>query len=134
MNFIDRCELLMTHAWMVRTFIKHCEEVEEFPELMVVARSIFDLGRALETRTGDQDAYLKMLRKKLPKLRQAVEHFEREAPQASTHMNFIMAAKSIRGVYEDLNLLAAQATIATTSRSETEPDTMEAHDDDDDTD
>lgn len=107
MNLVDRCEQLMTHAWMVRTFIKHCEEVEEFPELMVVARSIFDLGRALETRTGDPDAYLKMLRKKLSKFRQAIEQFEREAPQASTHTNFVMAARSIRTVYEDLVQLAA---------------------------
>jgi len=106
--FVERCEKLMAHAWMVRTFIKHCEEVEDFTELMHVARSIFDLGRALEPRIDDPAAYLKMLRKKLPKLRQAIEQFAVDAPQASTHMNFIMAVASIQAVYEDLQVAAEE--------------------------
>ena len=32
---VVRCEQLMSHAWMVRTFVKHSSEVEDFPELNV---------------------------------------------------------------------------------------------------
>jgi hypothetical protein len=92
---------------MVRTFIKHCEEVEEFPELMEVARVIFDLSRALGPRADDPDAYLKMLGKKLPKLRAAVEQFAHDAPLASTHTNFEQAVLSAQAAYEDLTRLAA---------------------------
>ena len=40
----------MAHAWMVRTFIKHCDEVEDFPELMGIVRAVFDMSRAIENK------------------------------------------------------------------------------------
>ena len=41
---VARCQQLLAHAWMVRTFVKHSPEVEEFPELMGIVRS--EIGRA----------------------------------------------------------------------------------------
>jgi len=99
---VQRCQTIMAHAWMVRTFVKHSEEVEEFPELMGIVRAVFDTSRALETRVDDQDAYLKMLRKKIGKLRKAAEQFSHDAPLASGHTNFQQAVISINACVEEL--------------------------------
>lgn len=99
----------MAHAWMVRTFVKHSPEAEDFPELMGIARTIFDLSRALETRVADPSGYFRMLGKKLHRLRTAIEQFAVDAPQASTHTNFAQAVISIRGVYETLVILLEQS-------------------------
>ena len=50
---VARCQIILAHAWMVRTFVKHSEVVEDFPELMHIVRTVFDTCRALETRKGD---------------------------------------------------------------------------------
>ena len=92
---VARCQTIMAHAWMVRTFVKHSPEVETFPELMEIVRSVFDLSRALETRVGDPPGYLQMLKKKIGKLRKAAEKFRHDAPLASTHTNFQQAVVSM---------------------------------------
>lgn len=102
---VARCQTVMAHAWMVRTFIKHSDEVEDFPELMGIVRAVFDTSRALETRVEDPAGYLKMLRKKLNKLRKAVEQFREDAPQASTHTNFQQAVISVAACVDDLQSL-----------------------------
>ncbi|MGB0738740.1 MAG: amidohydrolase [Planctomycetaceae bacterium] len=83
-----RSQQIMSHAWMIRTFIKHCDEVEDFPELNEMARVIFDVFRAVETQLRDPVSYFRTLRKKLAKLRSAAEQFEKDAWKASTHTNF----------------------------------------------
>lgn len=111
---VRRCEQVMAHAWMVRTFIKHCEEVEEFPELMNMARVAFDTARALETRIDDPAKYLHMLRKKLGKLSRAADQFRIDAPEASGHMNFRQAVISMDACVEQLRelLLEGDAALA----------------------
>lgn len=106
-DFVTRCQQLMAHAWMVRTFIKHCEEADDFPDLSRIVRAVFDISRALDTRVADPDGYVKMLRKKLPRFRAAVEQFARDAPVASTHTNFQQAVLSIEAVAEELTRLLA---------------------------
>ena len=101
-----RCEGPLAHAWMVRTFVKHSEETEDFPEIMGIARSVFDLCMALESRTADEKAFRKMLSKKLPKLRRAAEQFAADAPQASTHTNFQQAAVSVLAAVAELEAAA----------------------------
>ena len=107
----------MAHAWMVRTFIKHCEEVEDFPELMGIVRAVFDSSRALETRIADPAGYFKMLAKKIGKMKSATVQFRTDAAEASTHTNFAMAVKSMEACCEDLGdlLKQAQAIIAGSS-------------------
>ena len=41
-NMVKLFQQKMAHAWMVRTFIKHCDEVEDYPELMGIVRAVFD--------------------------------------------------------------------------------------------
>lgn len=99
---VARCQQMLAHAWMVRTFVKHSPEVEEFPELMEIVRSVFDLSRALETQVDDPLAYFKMLHKKLSDLEQASQKFANDAPLASTHTNFQQAVISIATCVADL--------------------------------
>lgn len=49
-QLVQRTQNVMAHGWMIRTFIKHCDEVEDFPELNEMARTIFDVFRR-----GDAD-------------------------------------------------------------------------------
>lgn len=111
-HLVDRCQTVMAHAWMVRTFVKHSDEVDDFPELMNMVRAVFDISRALETRVTDPPAYFQMLRKKLGKLRAAADQFRIDAPHASTHTNFAQAVISMDACIESLaELLAAGQTM-----------------------
>ena len=106
-EIVAECQRVMAHAWMVRTFVKHSEEVEDFPELMNAARAIFDTSRALETRADNPPAYLHMLRKKIGNLRQAAEQFRGDAPRASLHTNFQQAVISLDACVRRLEQLLA---------------------------
>lgn len=107
-NAVTRCEAIMAHAWMVRTFVKHSPEVEEFPELMELVRTVFDTARALETCVNDPAAYLHMLKKKISKLRKAADQFRHDAPLASDHTNFKQAVISMDVCVQELEEVLAQ--------------------------
>ena len=107
-EIVHRCDELLAHAWMVRTFIKHGEEIDDYPELMEIVRSVFDISRALETRQADPVGYVKMLNKKVGKLRKAAEQFAVDALKASTHTNFQQAVKSINVCVRELQSLSAR--------------------------
>lgn len=102
---VARCQLIFSHAWMVRTFVKHSEVVEDFPELMQIVRTVFDTSRALESKTSEPQEYLKTLRKKMGKLRAAATEFGVDAPQASDHENFRQAVISMNGCISDLEAI-----------------------------
>lgn len=106
---VRRCQALLAHAWMVRTFVKHSPEAETFPELMEIARTVFDVSRALETKVEDPAGYLLMLRKKIGKLRQAAEQFRHDAPLASVHTNFQQAVISIDAAIDGLETVLREA-------------------------
>ncbi len=88
----------ISHVWMVRAFLKHSDEVAEDDELASVHRELYDfmlaLGPSLDA--GDADEYIKMAKKKLSRLKQAVELFSEIQPEISSHTNFKMAANSLR--------------------------------------
>ena len=94
---MHQIDALLSHVWMVRTFIKHSEEIEDDPQLSEVQRTLYDYMLALGTawKEQDADAYLKQARKKLSKLRQATDDFAELQPQVSTHMNYQMAVRSL---------------------------------------
>jgi hypothetical protein len=87
---------------MVRTFVKHSEAVEDFPELMQIVRTVFDTSRALEPKVGEPLEYLTTLRKKIGKLRAAADQFRADAPIASDHTNFRQAVISMDGCIAEL--------------------------------
>jgi hypothetical protein len=94
----------IAHIWMVRAFLKHSDEAAEDEELASVHRELYDfmlaLGPSLDT--GDSEAYMKMVKKKLTKLKQAVELFSEIQPEVSDHTNFRMAARSLRLATEQI--------------------------------
>lgn len=104
---VERCQTILSHAWMVRTFVKHSTEVEEFPELMAIVRNVFDLCRSVESRVTDPKAYIHQLRKKLPKLKSATAQFAHDAPLASDHTNFRQAVISIQACVHELDSILA---------------------------
>ena len=105
---VERCQTILAHAWMVRTFVKHSPEIEEFPELMGIVRNVFDLCRAVESRVSDPPAYIHQLRKKLSKLKAAAAQFAHDAPVASDHTNFRQAVISIEGCVRELEAIVGR--------------------------
>ncbi len=107
MRHIDR---LLSHVWMVRTFIKHSEEAAEDEELGEIHRTLYDCMLALggHYAAGDAQAYLKALRKKFGRLQQATQLFGDIQPEVSAHTNFQMAARSLTSAVEEIARTLAQ--------------------------
>jgi tRNA U34 5-carboxymethylaminomethyl modifying GTPase MnmE/TrmE len=104
MSKMHHLDALFSHVWMVRTFIKHSEELEDDPELSDIQRTLYDTMLALGAAWKDQDetAYLKQAKKKIGKLRQATDDFTQLQPEVSTHMNFQMAARSLEQAVSEI--------------------------------
>lgn len=106
-------DTLLSHVWMVRTFIKHAEETEEDDDLKDVQRDLYDFMLALgqPLRERDSATYLKMARKKLRKLKAATELFLEVQPEISNHTTFEMSATSLKtAVGQIKNLLTPSST------------------------
>ena len=106
-----RIDTLLSHVWMVRTFLKHCEEAEEDDELRDVHRVLYDFMLALGApwQQKDSAAYLKQARKKLSKLKAATRQFTEIQPEISGHTNFQMAVRSLTEAVERIEEILAEA-------------------------
>jgi hypothetical protein len=106
---VERLNILLAHAWMVRAFLKHADEIQDDEAMLDVHRRIFDFIRATEPafQRGDAREYLHRIRGKLPKLRRAAEHLEREHRRISDHTNFQMAALSLGGCVRQIEEVLA---------------------------
>lgn len=109
-ELMQKLDALFSHVWMVRTFLKHCEEAEEDDELCEVHRTLYDCMHALgpSVSDGNATAYLKQARKKLKKLREATELFSEIQPEISSHTNFQMAEQSLRTAVGEIETLLKQ--------------------------
>lgn len=105
---VDFCQKTFAHAWMVRTFVKHSDVVEDFPELMGIVRAVFDTCRAIESKVGEPEAYIATLRKKIGTLRDAAAQFAIDAPLASDHTNFRQAVISMNTCVANLEAVLTQ--------------------------
>ena len=116
MRYIDE---LFSHVWMVRTFLKHSDEVEEDEELSSVHRTLYDVMHAVGSAhaAGDADGYLKQVKKKLGKLKSATNDFCELQPEISSHTNYQMAARSLR----------AALSLERTKRSDPSPRSMSVY-------
>ena len=106
---MERINTLMAHAWMVRNFLKHADEVQDDEEMLEVHRMIFDYIRALEPSYERKDAkeYLHRAQGKLSKLRRVAEFFVKEYRRVSDHTNFEMAARSLSGCVREIEEVLA---------------------------
>lgn len=104
---MQRIDDLLTHVWMVRTFLKHSEEIEDDEELAEVMRKLYDYTHSLGAAWSAQDseAYLHQARKKLHRLRQATEQFAEIQPEVSMHMTYQMARRSLETTVQDVTAL-----------------------------
>jgi uncharacterized protein HemY len=104
---VQQIDLLLSHVWMVRTFLKHSEEAEEDDELNEVHRTLYDYMLALggPLKAGDSAKYLKQAKKKLKKLKNATELFLEIQPEISSHTNFQMAAQSLKIAVDQVSKL-----------------------------
>ena len=94
---VERLNAVLAHLWMVRTFLKHADEIQEDEILLDVPRTLFDSIRAVEPayQRKDHADYLRRLKGKLPKLRRVAEVLAGEYPRVSDHTNFQMASQSL---------------------------------------
>lgn len=95
---MHRIDALFSHVWMVRTFLKHSEESADDEELAEVHRELYDCMLALGPawQANDAGEYLRVAKKKLAKLQRATNLFVEIQPEVATHMNFQMAARSLK--------------------------------------
>jgi hypothetical protein len=101
---VERLNTLLAHAWMIRTFLKHADEIQADEGMLDVPRTLYDSIRAVEParERGDHGDFLRRLKGKLPKLRRAAEHFRTHFKAFSPHTNFEMAALSLSGVVRQM--------------------------------
>lgn len=106
---VNRLNTVLAHAWMVRTFLKHADEIRADEGMLDVPRTLYDSIRAVEParERGDHAAYLRRLKGKLPKLRRAADHFNAHFKEFSPHTNFEMAAASLIGVVRHMEEIFA---------------------------
>ena len=101
---MQRIDDLLSHVWMVRTFLKHSDEVQEDEELNEIYRTLYDSMHALgeAAKQNDAEQYLRQAQKKFTKLRAATERFSELQPEISTHTNFQMAAQSLTAAVREV--------------------------------
>jgi hypothetical protein len=96
---IVRFNECLAHLWMIRTFLKHADEVTDDEQLITIPRLLYDSIRAVEPAYLKQDweTYLRRLKGKLSKLKRGAELFAAEYKRVSAHTNFEMASLSFTG-------------------------------------
>lgn len=109
---MHQIDTLLSHVWMVRTFLKHSDEAEEDDELCEVHRALYDFMLALggPLKANDPIAYFKQGKKKLSKLKRATELFVEIQPEVSGHTNFQMAAQSLVAAVKEVDVLLSEGT------------------------
>ncbi|MBM3984002.1 MAG: hypothetical protein FJ304_27780 [Planctomycetes bacterium] len=106
---VARLNTVLAHAWMIRTFLKHADEVQDNEGMLDVPRTLYDSIRAVEParERGDHGDFLRRLKGKLPKLRRVADHFSAHFKEFSPHTNFEMAAASLLGVVRHMEEIFA---------------------------
>ncbi len=121
---VSRLNTVLAHAWMIRTFLKHADEIQESEEMLDVPRTLYDSIRAVEPafQRNDTADFLRRLKGKLPKIRRAAEYFNAHYKEFSPHTNFEMAAMSLLGIAQHLEeIFAALKSASTTENVEQLP-------------
>ena len=104
---VEQIDNQLAHLWMVRTFIKHSDEAQEDDDLKEVARELYDyiLAVAPAKLAEDNDAFIKMAKKKFTKLKNAAELYDEIQADVSSHTNFEMANRSLKLVVAKIDEL-----------------------------
>lgn len=110
---VTRLNAVLAHAWMVRTFLKHADEIQDSAEMLDVPRTLYDTIRAVEPafQRGDVPEYLRRLKGKVGKVRRVANYFRDHHKAFSPHTNYEMAAASLLGIVQTLDEIFALVTI-----------------------
>ena len=110
---VERLNTVLAHAWMIRTFLKHAEEIQGSEEMLAVPRTLYDSIRAVEParQRGDTSEFLRRLKGKVGKIRRVAVYFQEHYRGFSPHTNFEMASASLLGVVRSLEEIFANVTI-----------------------
>jgi hypothetical protein len=102
---LDRAAPQLAHLWMIRTFLKHAEEVQDHDDVLEVPRTLFDAIRATEPaiEAGDFVRALHKLRGKFPKVEAVRDLYLSRYREVSDHTNHQMAAQSLDAAVKALN-------------------------------
>src|SRR5262249_44461533 len=106
---VTRLNTVLAHAWMIRTFLKHADEIQENEDMLDVPRTLYDSIRAVEParERGDHGDFLRRLKGKLPKIRRAAEYFRDHFKEFSPHTNYEMCSASLLGVVKQMEEIFA---------------------------
>lgn len=106
---LDRAAPQLAHLWMIRTFLKHAEEVQDHDDVLEVPRALFDAIRAAEPsmESGDYPRALHKLRGKFPKVEAARDLYLARFRDISDHTNHQMAAQSLDAAVKALGAILA---------------------------
>ena len=109
---VPKLQAVLAHLWMIRTFLKHADEVTDDEQLIEIPRLLYDSIRAVEPAYQKQDwpTYLRRLKGKLGKLRSGADLFAREYARVSAHTNFEMASVSLSGAVNQMEEIFAALT------------------------
>jgi hypothetical protein len=107
---VAQIEPLLAHLWMVRTFLKHAEEIQDSLEMLEVPRNLFDVIRATEPalQSGDHGRYIHKLRGKMVRLREARDFLSAQYSVYSDHTNYQMAARSLDAATKAIEAVLAK--------------------------
>ena len=94
---VARLNAVLAHAWMIRTFLKHADEVQENEGMLDVPRTLYDSIRAVEPafQRGDLGNFLRRLKGKLPKLRRVAEPGARAAALDGWRARAVMLGREV---------------------------------------
>ncbi|MBJ7344094.1 MAG: hypothetical protein JHD09_02295 [Gemmataceae bacterium] len=88
---------VLAHLWMIRTFLKHADEIQDDENMLEVPRTLFDYIRATEPayQRADWADFFHRLNGKFSRLKKANIYYQENFKTFSDHTNFQMAASSL---------------------------------------
>ncbi len=101
---IHQIEQQLAHIWMVRNFLKHCDEAEDDEDLKKVQRQLYDYIHAVGIHIEQKNfaEAIRFAKKKLTRLKNATLLFIEIQEEVSTHTNFRMANRSLQAAADTL--------------------------------
>lgn len=104
---ISKIEKQLAHIWMVRNFLKHCDEAEDDEDVCEVQRQLYDYIHAVGVHIEQKNfpEAVRFAKKKLTRLKNATALFEEIQEEVSTHTNFRMANRSLRAAVNELVII-----------------------------
>lgn len=110
---VERLNGILAHAWMVRTFLKHADEIQGNADMLDVPRTLYDAIRAVEParERGDIPEFLRRLKGKVSKIRRVAAYYRDHYREFSPHTNFEMAGVSLLAIVRELDDIFANVEI-----------------------